>query len=127
MAQAPGTAENGGTYSQQFVQPVVIWYSPKPQYPPSWVLCSCVTYQKWYFNRLGEVWGAASRMQPNTTDLSAAELVLTTEGPGHVLRKVSVKDGYILTDEANFLSCKQSSRLLPIDSPSIRGLIDLDV
>lgn len=73
------------------------------------------------------MWGNAAAMVPNTTDLSAAELVLTTEGPGHVLLKASVSFEGIVTDEANFITCRQSSRILSVDAPQIRGYIDVDL
>lgn len=127
-AQAPGPATNGETSSQQFLQPLVVW--PRTYYPaPEWTECSCVEYAKWRLGFGGQniAWGNARDMKPNTTSLEDAELVLTDEGPGHVLIKKQVYRGNIETDEANWEECEVTSRDLPIDSPHITGLIDIDL
>lgn len=85
-------------------------------------VCSCINYAKYILGVTGEVWGYPDKLA--TTSMSPHEggLVLTSEGPyGHIAVVTSVNEDSITISEANYESCKITTRTLKLNDPVIRG------
>jgi hypothetical protein len=101
-------------------------YLPTPrklQFDP----CSCVSFAKALTGHLGETWGNAGNIQPNTTKPQIGFLVLLNEGTyGHVAVIQSIVGDTIIIRESNYIPCKTGTRTLHISDPQIRGFRNPD-
>lgn len=99
----------------------------KPEYRSysKTVKCSCVLYAR-LITGLNESVGLAKNWPINSKYPTIGGVVVTSEGKvGHVAVIKDIKDGKLILDESNWVSCTiTSGRELPIDSPLIRGYWD---
>lgn len=124
MAQAPGSDVNEvviNQLEQAYVTPVYVPTPLKTYVPPPWTYCSCVNFVKAYLGVKDEIWGWAARITPTDTEPQIGDVVLTTEGGGHAAVITDIKDGMLSITEANYFSCRVTSRTLPMNSSKIRG------
>ena len=97
--------------------------------------CYCVLWLR--LERNIPVKGDAWTLKPTGSLETAIEgdVLLTTEGPGHAAEIIGfeglLRDGdfttpaYVRVLEANYSKCKVGTRLIPWDSPEIRGVIHM--
>jgi hypothetical protein len=98
---------------------------PRPLVHAS-VYCSCVNYVK-ALTGFSTTIGLARNWPINSSTPEIGGVVITTESrpgtsTGHVAYIRDVQDGFLILNEANYVSCRQTTgRKLAIDSPLIIG------
>jgi len=118
IAQTPTTSSMPELYvREKYVElpkKVVIDYDPG----------SCVSFVKWITGTPQEVlWGNAWDIKPQYYEPKSEGLVLTRDGRGHIAYYKLYGDYLILT-EANFIPGQVSTRIISVDSKTIRGYTD---
>ena len=112
-----------GEYLDQFV---VAHNSPKIGSYGAFNPCSCIDYAKAITGHVGEVWGNARDLKPNSLIPWVGSLVLLNEGPyGHVAVITKITGSELHIAEANYTPCKVSERVISINYEAIRGFVEL--
>jgi surface antigen len=85
---------------------------------PVKVRCSCVEFAKYVTGHSGETWGNASRMRPSHLTPVVGDVVIFD---GHVAVITDIKGDTLRIIEANYVSCKVTTREVDVSDPSIIG------
>lgn len=84
-------------------------------------MCSCIESIKQWTGHAGESWGNAWNVQPEFFTPRVGAMIITSEGRGHVGLVTGFDDANVYIHDANYVSCRESNRSLPLNSPLIRG------
>jgi surface antigen len=116
----------------RITNPSVVYSTPNYNTIKEWVatdkansinygFCSCVTFAK-RLTGYDSVVGAAKNWPTNSELPSVGGVVVLDEGRiGHVAYITAVQEDSFTVSEANYISCKRSSRTLNISDKSIMG------
>ena len=109
--------------SQAYVQPVSpISIAVIPPQKVSFNPCSCVSFVKSKRPDQSEPWGSPNKVEAYDITPFAGLIVITTEGVvGHAAYISSVSEDSLFVTEANYESCRVTTRTIPIASQLIRG------